>query len=106
MWEKLLGLLNQEPYTEDPEYVAPSLAKRDARRLDLAKQESQVRAEELNNMPGQGTLIGFDYLKGLKDDEEDSNNTKRFINLHKLLRGDYKDGKTEETSGIPEKNIR
>lgn len=108
MWEKLLGLLSQQDsYTDDPEYVAPSVAKRDARRLELAKQESSARAEQLNNMPRQGTLIGFDYLKGLKDDEEDTNNTRRFINLNRLLRGDYKkDGKIEATSGIPEENIR
>ena len=35
MWEKLLGLLNNQ---EDENYVAPSIAKREARQQELASQ--------------------------------------------------------------------
>lgn len=104
MWEKLLGLF-KDTYDDDPNYVPPSIAKRDARREQLASQSVQPQ-ESINENSEKGTLIGFDYLKGLKDDEDDMDNIKRFINLNKLLRGNYKDGKIEATSGESEEDIR
>jgi hypothetical protein len=101
MWEKLLGLF-KDTYGDDENYIAPSIAKRDARKQELA---SQVSKPEEVKSEGKGTLIGYNYLKGM-DDEDNAERTRRFINLTKLLRGEYKDGKIEATSGEPEEDIR
>jgi hypothetical protein len=101
MWEKLLGLF-KDTYGDDENYIAPSIAKRDARKQELA---SQVSKPEEVKSEGKGTLIGYNYLKGM-DDEDNAERTRRFINLTKLLRGEYKDGKIEATYGEPEEDIR
>lgn len=104
MWEKLLGLL-KDTYSDDPNYIAPSIAKRDARRQEIASQPVSQPVSENASIPGQGTLIGYNYLKGL-DDDEDAQPIRKFINLTKLLRGDYKDGKIEATTREPQEDIR
>lgn len=51
---------------------------------------SQPTPENNNsNIGGKGTMIGFDYLK--RKGELDGDMPKRFINLSKFLRGNYKD---------------
>lgn len=104
MWEKLLGLF-KETYGDDENYIPPSIQKRDERRKELASQASEKTTSEPSQSVDQGTLIGYNYLKGL-DDEKDNDNARRFSNLSKLLRGKYENGKVEKTSGEPEENIR
>lgn len=105
MWEKLLGLL-KDTYGDDENYIPPSIAKRDARQQELASQVSQEPQKENNsNGVDKGTLIGFNYLKGLED-EQDNERARRFGNLTKLLRGEYEDGKIEATSRESQKDIR
>lgn len=102
MWEKLLGLLGN---SENENYVAPSIAKRDARQQELASQVADIPVPK-SDKPGKSTLIGYNYLKGLDGDYEDSSKQlRRFINLNRLLRGKY-NGKIEATSGEPESDIR
>ena len=103
MWEKLLGLLNNQ---EDENYVAPSIAKREARQQELASQVADTAEIPKSDKVGKSTLIGYNYLKGLDGDFEDSSKQlRRFINLNRLLRGKY-NGKIETTSGEPERDIR
>lgn len=103
MWEKLLGLFNNP---EDKDYIAPSIAKRDARQQELASQELQPQEISKSQKHGKSTLIGYNYLKGLDGDYEDSSkHLRRFINLNRLLRGKY-NGKIEATSGEPESDLR
>lgn len=102
MFDKLLSLF-KDSYSDDENYIPPSIAKRDARRQELASQPVQLPLDKFE--PGRGTLIGFNYLKGLND-EDDINQPRKFFNLSKLLRGDYKDGKIEATPRGTEDNIR
>ena len=109
MWEKLLGLFKDQDI-EQEEYVPASIAKREARKQQLDRRQqldSQPVAtpEATPAQPGQGTLIGFNYLKGLED-ENDMLTKRRFSSLSKLLRGDYKDGKIEAINAEPERNLR
>lgn len=103
MWEKLLGLLNS---SEDENYIAPSIAKRDARQQELASQVTDTPQISKTDKEGKSTLIGYNYLKGIDGDYEDSSKQlRRFINLNRLLRGKYS-GKIETTSGEPKSDIR
>jgi hypothetical protein len=103
MWEKLLGLLSN---SEDENYIAPSIAKREARQQELASQASDVSEIPKMGKEGKSALIGYNYLKGLDGDYEDSSKQlRRFINLNRLLRGKYS-GKIETTSGEPESDLR
>jgi len=115
MWEKLLGLFKDQDI-EQEEYVPASIAKREARKQQLDRRQQLDRIQQLDNQPvatpeatpaqpGQGTLIGFNYLKGLED-ENDMLTKRRFSSLSKLLRGDYKDGKIEAINAEPERNLR
>ena len=104
MWEKLLEIF-RNTNTEEEDYVPPSIAKREARWEELASQVSQPQESERQDS-GKGALIGFDYLKGLKDDEDDNTNIRRFVNLNKLLRGNYENGKIEATTTESQENIR
>ena len=103
MWEKLLGLLNN---SEDENYIAPSIAKREARQQELASQVNDISENPKMDKSGKSTMIGYNYLKGLDGDYEDSSKQlRRFINLNKLLRGNYS-GKIETTSGESESDLR
>lgn len=100
MWDKLLGLFKD---TYSDQEVPASIAKREARRRELARQPIETPEENFSGDKGQ--LIGYNYLKGL-DDEDDNHNPRKFINLAKLLRGDYKDGKIEANSTESESDLR
>lgn len=104
MWEKLLGLF-KETYGDDENYIAPSIEKRNARRQELASQASLKPESEITQNGEKGTLIGYNYLKGM-DDEQNNERNRRFVNLSKLLRGKYEDGKIEATSRESEEDIR
>lgn len=104
MWDKLLKIFEE---TKNEEEIPASIAKRDARKQQLEKetsQQSQVPLEK--NEKGQGVLIGYNYLKGLDEDYEDSSkNLRRFINLNNLLRGRYS-GKVESDTAETQSDIR
>lgn len=102
MWDKLISLF-KDTYSDDENYIAPLTEKREARRQQLASQAPQ-ESQEVNNSGDKGTLIGYNYLKGMND--KDDEHSRRFINLNKLLRGKYDDGKIETTSGKSEEDIR
>lgn len=106
MWEKLLGLFKDE-YADQESAIPASIAKREARKQQLATEASQQPEiqTQLPESEAQGVLIGFNYLKGL-DDENNINQPRRFINLNKLLRGEYKDGKTQTPSSEQENILR
>lgn len=106
MWDKLLALL-KDPNAEDENYIAPSIAKRDARRQQLANQQvPQEAQQEINSSDAkQGTLIGYNYLKGM-DDNENNERARRFINLQRLLSGKYQNGKIEATTRESEQDLR
>ena len=100
MWDKLLGLFKD---TYSDQEVPTSIAKREARRKQLTSQPLEIAPEDFSG--DKGTLIGYNYLKGLED-EENNDNPRKFINLTKLLRGHYNDGKIEETSTESESDLR
>lgn len=102
MWDKLLGLL-KDTYSDDE--IPASIAKREARRQELARQIEPESSSE-KQPDGRSTLIGYNYLKGLDGDYEDSSkHIRRFINLNKLLRGKY-NGKIEASTTSSESDIR
>lgn len=104
MWEKLLGLF-KETYSDDKNYKPASLVKREQRRQELVSQPLIEQTSEQPQSLDKGKLIGFNYLKGLED-EKNNDSGRRFINLTKLLRGDYKNEQTPETSEQQERDIR
>jgi len=102
MWDKLLALFKDTQ--SDDNYIPASIAKREARRQELSKLSAPVEST-IDNQQGKGTLIGFNYLKGLED-EQDANLSRRFINLNKLLRGEYKNEQTQETTRESQSDLR
>lgn len=94
MWDKLLGLFKDKPVTNEIKSVTPTIEVKDSQTLPASK------------IDGKSVHIGYNYLKGLDGDYEDSSkHIRRFINLNKLLRGDY-NGKIEATDAEPQSNLR
>jgi hypothetical protein len=93
MWDKLLALFKDKPVTNEIQSVIPD--------VQPVQQESQPD----NRPEGRSVHIGYNYLKGLND-EDDLDQPHKFITLNKLLRGDYKDGKVEATHAEQETNLR
>lgn len=92
MWEKLLDLFKEQPVTDEVQSSVPVVTEQNS--LPVSSKE------------GKSTHIGYNYLKGLDGESEDSSkHLRRFINLNKLLRGRY-NGKIEATDAEPESNIR
>ena len=97
MWDKLLGLFKDKPVTDEIQSAIPDV--------------SQIsNSENFNNSSikpeGRSVHIGYNYLKGLDGDYEDSSkHMRRFINLNKLLRGKY-NGKIEASHAEPQSDIR
>ena len=83
MWDKLLGLF-KETYGDNEDYIPASIAKREARKQQLASSSQSSQTHEAPSERGQGTLIGYNYLKGLED-EDTMDSHRRFINLNNLL---------------------
>lgn len=96
-WDKLFALFNKD-LTEE-QYTPPQRSVQDV-------QPTEAPANRMIMPDGPSTNIGFNYLKGLDDESEDSSkHMRRFINLNKLLRGSY-DGKIAQTDAKSESNIR
>jgi hypothetical protein len=93
MWDKLFGLFKD---TEAEELKSP------------VPQVQQVQQAPPSTMKpdGKSVHIGYNYLKGLDGENEDtSKQLRKFINLNKLLRGRY-DGKIATTDEDSIGNIR
>jgi hypothetical protein len=88
MWAKLLSLLGGSPEVQQNEQPA-----------EIISPESP----EITTSSGPSSLIGYNYL-GRKN--EDLAPRRNFINLNKLLRGDYKDEESQETTRRKTSNIR
>jgi hypothetical protein len=91
MWAKLLSLLGGSPEVQENEQPA-----------EIISPESPEITT--SGMSGPSSLIGYNYL-GRKN-EKDLAPRRNFINLNKLLRGDYKDEESKETTGRKTSNIR
>lgn len=81
MWSRLMDLFRSVPM-EEIESPVPQPTLQAEEQIPVSSDPAKV--------DGKSTLMGFDYLKGIRDDE-DTNRPRKFINLNKLLRGDYKD---------------
>ena len=95
MWNRLLDLFkkNEEPKVE----VVPE---------ESPEQFDTSSVDSSNHGPGRSVNLGYNYLKGLDGDYEDSSkHIRRFINLNRLLRGDY-NGKIEADYEDEESDIR
>jgi len=92
MWNKLLSLLKDKTVTDDIKSAVPQI-----------ELQQEVNPSML---AGRSTHLGYNYLKGLDGENEDNTrNNRRFINLNRLLRGNY-DGKVASTHAEPQKNLR
>lgn len=95
MWEKLLGLFKDKSATENVQSAVPG--------VEEIGGQTQYKSAKLE---GPSTNIGYNYLKGMDGDYEDSSKQlRRFINLNKLLRGNY-NGKITATDAEPEVDLR
>lgn len=94
MWDKLLALFKDKSVTDNIQSAVPQ----------VESQPTQINSSMKSD--GKSTHIGYNYLKGLGDDEDSNNGrARRFINLNRLLRGDY-DGKITATDEESEADIR
>lgn len=84
MWAKLLSLLGGNPELAKSEPVVEQNIVADSNQSVIPSESSA----------GPSSLIGYNYL-GKKNEEPVRR--RGFINLSKLLRGDYKDEESEET---------
>ncbi len=94
MWDKLLSLFKDQQLREPREFI---------QRPDRFSQESL--SQEPSKLEGPSTQIGFNYLKGMDDEDNNPSRSRRFINLNRLLRGDY-DGQIAPTNEQSQANIR
>lgn len=95
MWDKLLALFKDKEVTDGLQSSVP----------DVTPMSGQSEAPSAK-IEGPSSHIGYNYLKGLDGESEDSSkHLRRFINLNKLLRGRY-DGKITSTDAEPEGDIR
>jgi hypothetical protein len=99
MWDKLFALFNKD-LTEEDAFVQP-------RRPEHVMQSEAPASinTQISKPDGQSVNIGYNYLKGLDEDESNKPNTRRFINLNKLLRGQY-NGQITPTDAKSESNVR
>jgi hypothetical protein len=82
MWARLLELFGRPPGEQE---IAPP-----AESIQDVVQEPNIS----DNSNDRSTLIGYDYLG--KKNEQDMPRRRGFINLNKLLRGDYKHEESEK----------
>lgn len=94
MWDKLLSLFKEQPLVEEIRPV-----------VQRVERVADSPAPTVKKMDGPSTNIGFNYLKGMDDEENNPSRSRRFINLNRLLRGDY-DGKIAGSDEEPQKDIR
>lgn len=93
MWDKLLALFKDKDVTDDIQSSVPDVPA-------MSESHSSMKIE------GPSTHIGYNYLKGLDGEQEDSSKQlRRFYNLNKLLRGRY-DGKITSTDEDTTRDIR
>jgi hypothetical protein len=98
MWDRILSLLKDKQVTEEVKPVIPEV-------LEEPSIPEQIDVAPVK-MPGKSVHIGYNYLKGMDGDYEDSSkHVRRFINLNKLLRGDY-NGKIQSDSEHTEKSFK
>lgn len=96
MWDRLLALFKDKPATNEIHSSVPG----------VEEIGGQAPYKGFNPSDGRSTHIGYNYLKGLDGDYEDSSkHVRRFINLNRLLRGDY-GGKIETTHGESQSDLR
>lgn len=97
MLSKLLALLKDKPVTKEIRSVVPI----------IEETKEVVPHSKSMKVDGPSTHIGYNYLKGLDGDYEDSSeHIRRFINLNRLLRGNYHAGKIETHYAEPEGDLR
>lgn len=91
MWDRLFRLFREQNIAEN----------------STEDQTPEVETQDVQDNPtGKSTHIGYDYLKGLDGNNEDNNkHLRRFINLNKLLRGNF-NGKVEASYADAKSNIR
>jgi len=93
MWAKLLSLLGKSPEVQEIDQPANF----------ISPESAEITTSNMES-PGPSSLIGYNYL-GRKN-EKDLAPRRNFINLNKLLRGDYTDEKSQETFGRKKSDIR
>lgn len=89
MWERLLNLFkNKTPEDQtDQEELFSEQTEDISTDQPQAANTSVIKAHGGGSYNGPGRLIGFNYLKRRGENEE---SPRKFINLGKLLRGNYK----------------
>lgn len=89
MWEKLLNLFKNEipeDQIDQQELISPEIESIPSDPSETTN-TSVIKSHGAGSFNGSGRLIGFNYLKRRGEGEE---LPKKFINLGKLLRGNYK----------------
>ena len=89
MWEKLLNLFkSQIPENEidEQELISPEIESTSSSMPEVEAPPT-MKSHVNGSYNGPGRLIGFNYLKRRDENEE---SPRKFINLGKLLRGNYK----------------
>lgn len=97
MWDRLLALFKNQSATDDIESAVPVISR--------TSTSDQMDASPIMRS-GKSVHIGYNYLKGLDGENEDSSkHIRRFNNLNKLLRGKY-NGKIETSHAAEEGDLR
>lgn len=96
MWDKLLALF-KDKQADEIQSTIPEVSK--------TVNNNQFEASPVH-LSGRSIHLGYNYLKGMDGENEDSSkHIRRFINLNKLLRGKY-NGKIEASHAEPEGDLR
>ena len=89
MWEKLLNLFKDTSSDQSEEFqqIDPEVELSEIQEAPSSVNTTPVKSHSNGSYNGPGRMIGFNYLKRRGEGEE---LPKKFINLGKLLRGNYK----------------
>jgi hypothetical protein len=90
MWEKLLNLFkntSEENQSDELEQFDPEVELSQIQEPISSANTTPIKSHGGGSYNGPGRMIGFNYLKRRGEPEEAP---KKFINLGKLLRGNFK----------------
>lgn len=89
MWERLLNLFKDTSteQSDELEQIDPEVELSQIQEDPSSINTTPVKSHSHGSYNGPGRMIGFNYLKRRGESDE---SPKKFINLGKLLRGNYK----------------
>lgn len=91
MWDKLLALFKDKEVSDDIQSPIPTVTPATTSSREQFDASPVSKPSHQGMKSGRSVHLGYNYLKGMDGDYEDSSkHLRRFINLNKLLRGDYK----------------